>query len=369
MSSHTYALSVLSIALVLAAAGTAGCGAKTNSTGEVATGEGGANSAAGAAQGGSSSVAGGSSDGGVGGSGGGMGGSAQAWTCPPDGSPHAGLFVGKVFDATRGCVGDSFPVEVCGCLGEFTGADSSTECIIGPDGTIYFATSADQCEVSAADGWYVEGSFGLTTTTPLTPTAAQETACAILRASSTSTGSYDMPGPPSCDGQSTTAPISANLCPPTPPAPGSPCTQWIECSYGEDPRFECRQTFVCSVLTGSTWQATTTTLTCPAPTGPGVGCPTTHPAIGTDCGVGPTLSTGGCGFDDGTICDCDTCAKSGCAPTDGWQCTPPPGAPCPAIAPNLGTACTQENGMTCAYGTPTLRTTLICAASVWHLVM
>lgn len=133
------------------------------------------------------------------------------FTCTPtDGSTHSPIhFTGTRFDPARGCLaGKPVSLPVCGCFDD-TGKDSSTWCFVSPDGTAYFATSADQCAVDLATGWYATQSFG---TSPFgTGSSTQAAACASLRASSTAKGSYDMPAPPACTPDGGAAPIDSGL--------------------------------------------------------------------------------------------------------------------------------------------------------------
>ncbi len=106
-------------------------------------------------------------------------------------------FTGALFDSAQGCLtGAPVPLPICGCFTD-VGLDSSTWCFVDPDGTTYFGISSDQCTVQIPPGWYATQTFG---PTPFgTPTSAQQAACDRVAATSTATGSYDMPGPPQCD--------------------------------------------------------------------------------------------------------------------------------------------------------------------------
>jgi hypothetical protein len=136
-------------------------------------------------------------------------------------------------------------------------------------------------------------------------------------------------------------------CPSSEPAVGSACAMAGEqCTYGDDPRAQCRDEFNCE---GGAWQKLP-----PAPEQactPASACPGEKPApqaTCTDAEIGDA-----CAFSDGSQCLCSYCGLGGpvCMPMEppNWFCSPPPADPhCPTIIPNAGTSCSGE-GQSCQY--------------------
>jgi hypothetical protein len=136
-------------------------------------------------------------------------------------------------------------------------------------------------------------------------------------------------------------------CPSAPPANGASCSMAGErCTYGDDPRAQCRDGFLCE---GGAWMETP-----PATGGACVAasqCPGEEPApkaTCTDAQMGEA-----CAFGDGAQCVCASCPPFGpaCMPMNppGWFCRPGPMDPkCPTTIPNAGTSCAVE-GQSCNY--------------------
>lgn len=161
-------------------------------------------------------------------------------------------------------------------------------------------------------------------------------------------------------------------CPPSPPVHGSACTppetgggfdmDFAHCSWGDDPRVECRITALCeSSGTGSgSWQVTPTMTYCSTPPLP-ADCPSLPPS--GVCANGDPA----CWYGDGTHCFCSECLGGSEYPScqvispPQWACQSPP-AGCPATTPQAGTACI-EPGLDCS---PRCDLQVICDAGVWQ---
>jgi hypothetical protein len=144
-------------------------------------------------------------------------------------------------------------------------------------------------------------------------------------------------------------------CPPALPSGGGACSGTRDCSYGDDPRFNCRPTATCT--DGGTW--TVGDAGCgPAPT-----CPVAAPTTPVSCTIGEI-----CGYpDDSCICS-SPCKPPVCfavapiaAPT--FQCAKPADG-CPPSAPNLGTSC-PKNDVACNYDACGGGVSIRCADGVW----
>ncbi len=155
-------------------------------------------------------------------------------------------------------------------------------------------------------------------------------------------------------------------CPTSPPAQGSACMvpataggDFVQahCSWGDDPRPECRTLARCSQ---ATWEVTAPDATiCSEPPLPSA-CPSTPASAGTTCDDEALR----CIYDDGTSCWCSACSGGSeypiCQPIDPpeWACsepldgcpiTPPQaGAPCSVEGQNCGTSC--ERPIRCVEG-------------------
>jgi hypothetical protein len=73
-----------------------------------------------------------------------------------------------------------------------------------------------------------------------------------------------------------------------------------------------------------------------------------------------------CGYGD-VLCGCSDCLGGPCGGQAQWVCAAAPEAPCPAVAPKLGTACSDPD-LECLYGSCSLSAGLAgrrCTAGVW----
>jgi len=164
---------------------------------------------------------------------------------------------------------------------------------------------------------------------------------------------------------------STALCPVTPPADGAPCTppsdntfnDRAHCSWGDDPRPQCRTTSLCS--SDGSWTTTSPqTAACSAPPLPAA-CASTPPSTGSVC-ADPGLS---CWYDDGQRCWCSDCEGGTqypiCQTIDPpeWACASPPSG-CPSTVPHAGSSCSTE-GLSCG---PDCELAVVCenGAWVWH---
>ncbi len=163
----------------------------------------------------------------------------------------------------------------------------------------------------------------------------------------------------------------APVCPDSEPTEGAPCLRILDCSYGQSTRPDCRHRWNC-VASGAggtaAWHAVS--LTCPqAPAGY---CPPQQPASSTCTPMTNPDERAGCEYPGNVVCQC-ACSNSGpnlgCASTEQWVCYGPPTTPgCPAVVPNLGTACSVQ-GTQCAYGDPcdVGGLAVYCRAGVWEV--
>lgn len=132
----------------------------------------------------------------------------------------------------------------------------------------------------------------------------------------------------------------ASVCPTSQPPSGGACTVGVECTWGCDPRFGCRDEAVC---TGSaTWRLGEYSYPCPTlaaecPTVPPpsqVGAPWTELAPCTRAELGLTCVLGGnaytCTACTGTLCPGPLAYR--------WYVTKLADG-CPSFVPNMGTAC------------------------------
>jgi hypothetical protein len=150
-------------------------------------------------------------------------------------------------------------------------------------------------------------------------------------------------------------------CPDTPPADGDPCTApWelvgstfgetitAHCSWGDDPRPDCRTTALCQ---DGAWQ-----VSAPSPSECGellpAGCSTSPPEAASAC---PDTATS-CWYEDGTRCWCSDCARGSAYPIcqtvdpPEWACAAPVDN-CPFPLPQAGAPCAVEGtncGLDCS---------------------
>jgi hypothetical protein len=152
-------------------------------------------------------------------------------------------------------------------------------------------------------------------------------------------------------------------CPSVQPVNGSACTApypssgTAECTYGDDPRPECRTRAVCD---SGAWQISSAR--CATPPFPAA-CPTAAPAQASACSDASLA----CWYDDGTRCSCSGCAGGSeypiCRTIDPpqWHCDSP-GPDCPIVIPQSGTACNTP-GASCG---PDCTLTVTCIDGLWQ---
>ncbi len=133
------------------------------------------------------------------------------------------------------------------------------------------------------------------------------------------------------------APGVSGPCPALEPAPKSACSpSGLSCTYGSDPRPNCRSEFSCSALG---WEATFVAA-CERDSS----CPMVAPSTGTDCVSLQQVCTYP---DDGVVCGCPKCPAF-CA-SERWLCVQPPSGGCPKLLPNAGAPC-DDAAAVCQYG-------------------
>lgn len=168
---------------------------------------------------------------------------------------------------------------------------------------------------------------------------------------SSSGGSTSNGGGTSSGGGSSVGP-----CPSGTPTSGDSCDKdGAVCSYGDDPRWECRTVATCGA---GAWDVASPPVSCDIPPLPPE-CPSS-PATGA-CTAPPDQ----CVYSDGTVCLCTDCHPNAplCGPADPtWACLPAPDG-CPASPPNLGTACNEPEGTVCAY---TCSNRIGCNGGAWE---
>ncbi len=144
-------------------------------------------------------------------------------------------------------------------------------------------------------------------------------------------------------------------CPADPPL-GACSEPGLECTYGDDPRFWCRELATC---TNGAWS-----VLMPKCVGTGPNCPAdSHAPPPNLCQGSGTVY---CVYELGVACDCEL----GDLQPDGgpeyqWTCMQPPGEDCPDLAPNAGQGCTLAAGKQCSYGFPCMAVIMECAEQFW----
>jgi hypothetical protein len=157
-------------------------------------------------------------------------------------------------------------------------------------------------------------------------------------------------------------------CPDAPPSDGSPCS-WsppesaynprANCSYGDDPRPNCRTLAFCQQ---NAWKVTPPDASCGTPPLPSA-CPGTVPSAGSAC----SDTSLDCWYPDGTECACVACEGGSqwpiCRSVDPpqWGCGTPPSG-CPNPPPQAGTPCTDAGPTAC--GT-TCEEPILCEGGAW----
>jgi hypothetical protein len=160
---------------------------------------------------------------------------------------------------------------------------------------------------------------------------------------------------------------SSALCPASPPTAGTPCTppesttfgDRAHCSWGDDPRPECRTSARCQ--DDGIWSVAEPAAGCTVPPLPAA-CPAPAPEPTTVCSD-PSLS---CWYSDGERCGCSACLGGSeypvCQPIDPpeWACATP-AAGCPTTIPQAGSACSTP-GLSCG---PSCELVVICEDGSW----
>lgn len=159
-------------------------------------------------------------------------------------------------------------------------------------------------------------------------------------------------------------------CPNQPVVGGSACSApWqastqlsgvaAHCTWGADPRPECRTRAVCEQ---GSWRVTLPDASCSGSLLP-LGCTATPPDDGVECGEAGQR----CWYADGTRCSCSECqggsAYPTCQPIDPpeWKCVRAPDG-CPSVQPQAGDACTSD-GSYCGFD---CELPIVCANDVWQ---
>lgn len=141
-------------------------------------------------------------------------------------------------------------------------------------------------------------------------------------------------------------PPAGSVCTPR-PAPNGTFGTVAECSWGSDPRPECRTYGVCE---NGRWSLSDRSTSCSAPPKPAA-CPALPAANGSACNDSALQ----CWYEEGTVCSCSACAGGAEYPIcqtlaqPEWWCTKPK-AGCPNPAPQAGSACsdaTLDCGTSC----------------------
>ncbi len=161
------------------------------------------------------------------------------------------------------------------------------------------------------------------------------------------------------------------VCPANEPMEGQPCPVAVPpaCWYGDSPRPECRDVWLCP---SGAWHASHQGCA-PLPSG---FCPAPQPSPGASCAVSdPSESGANCAYSDGTLCTCQCSTYSGrgagsgngCVPNI-FSCRPPATTPgCPPTVPNLGFPCGVQ-GTQCIYGNPCVGgVAMFCRSGLWSI--
>lgn len=166
-------------------------------------------------------------------------------------------------------------------------------------------------------------------------------------------------------------PLPTTVCPAQAPQEGSACdAEGVSCSFGDDPRWECRAIYHCRASSWE-WVAPGDCLDTPPEL-----CPSAPPESGHACAPArgePFVNPVACMYGE-RRCECYSCAThllSHPVPCEHWNCW---GAPedldCPAAAPNAGDGCLfAAQGKVCEYGDPCTRSgvSFLCRNRVWEV--
>ena len=129
------------------------------------------------------------------------------------------------------------------------------------------------------------------------------------------------------------------ICPPMPPNIDMMCPQGLSCTYGDDPRLNCRESYTCS-SEGQWVAAIPDCLTADY-------CFDELPYENSTTSCEDFGHT--CWYDDHIpVCVCQECVDQECAEKGFYSCVGT-GALCPNLPPNLGQACDDLDGVICEY--------------------
>lgn len=158
--------------------------------------------------------------------------------------------------------------------------------------------------------------------------------------------------PPACT-SACCAFVSPN-CPPTAPAPGTPCgpPSQVPCEYGDDPNMACNTLVQC---TAGGWMVQGVfgdpQGSCPTPASV---CPPSYPGAADGGGECPSSEQGfSCVYPEGV-----------CACFGAWSCDPFPNQ-CPATRPRAGTPCDADGGGCREWGLSCNSNSMHCVCGVW----
>lgn len=133
-------------------------------------------------------------------------------------------------------------------------------------------------------------------------------------------------------------------CPESAPDEGDSCkSDYIFCTYGDSPRFDCRLMLECI---NGLWRRLERPDDCAA-----VECPETRPSKDALCDPnGTSFSDKGtpCAYTR-ALCYCTDCPFGNCQSEYSWECIEQTDKECPDIQPNQGDPC-DEQGKDCSYG-------------------
>jgi hypothetical protein len=161
---------------------------------------------------------------------------------------------------------------------------------------------------------------------------------------------------------------SDGACPESPPTPGTTCMPdptptgfgGADCSWGDDPRPQCRTLASCP---DGQWQVTPPDpAICDVPPLPRM-CPEVLPATESTCDDANLA----CWYDGGTVCVCSPCAGGSAYPLcqdidpPQWACATPPRG-CPYPLPQAGDPC-EVAGLSCG---PSCEQPVVCEDGVWR---
>jgi hypothetical protein len=127
-------------------------------------------------------------------------------------------------------------------------------------------------------------------------------------------------------------------CPAMEPAVGDPCDSFLDCEYGDDPRFECNRVYACA---SGHFQTFFRSNDAGCPTTLAAGCPPSRASLTT--GAACTAMGLQCTYVEG---ECD-CAPGTYDAGSSWFCLSynslvDSDAACPVPRPRLGTACSLQ---------------------------